>query len=503
LNDLFLLLITIVSNEDICPFPRAGASRSLHYYKTTKTNKMRSNLLLALCTGASLLLGTSAQAQWTELGTGNDTIAAGSYDINTITTDPAGNVYAAGQYIDGGGNQYVSKWNGTTWSELGTGTFSLGANGDIYSICSDPSGNIYAAGAFTGATTGQGYVAKWNGTSWTEVGAGQKMGGYFIQHITMLISDAAGNIYAGGQLADSTFSYIVSKWDGTNWSRLGAGFNGSTDVIALDANGTLYTTGQFTNGANAGSGHNYVAKWDGTSWSEVGAGSGALNMNSYALALCTDPSHNVYVGGRFTDAGGSQYVAKYDGIGWSELGGGITNTSNNDIDQILSDASGNIYAAGDFATLTTNSQFVAKWNGTSWSDYGALDCNNAILAMALHGNTLYAAGAFTTDPNQQFGHYVAKYDGTGSGNHAGLSELDRNTYRMYPNPTASSFALQFTTPITATITVTDIAGQEMATWSMSNETQKNFAINSFASGLYMVKITTQSGDTRTTKLIKD
>ena len=54
------------------------------------------------------------------------------------------------------------------WSELG-GLNGLGANGTIYSMCKDAVGNIYAAGTFTNSS-GNRYVAKYNGTSWSELG---------------------------------------------------------------------------------------------------------------------------------------------------------------------------------------------------------------------------------------------------------------------------------------------------------------------------------------------
>ena len=40
---------------------------------------------------------------------------------------------ASGQY-------YVGKWDGTNWSELGSGTDRLHANGEIVAICSDAAG---------------------------------------------------------------------------------------------------------------------------------------------------------------------------------------------------------------------------------------------------------------------------------------------------------------------------------------------------------------------------
>ena len=56
------------------------------------------------------------------------------------------------------GKQYVAKWNGSTWAELG-GLNSLAANNYIVSLCNDAAGNVYAGGEFTNVI-GKYYVAK-------------------------------------------------------------------------------------------------------------------------------------------------------------------------------------------------------------------------------------------------------------------------------------------------------------------------------------------------------
>jgi hypothetical protein len=43
----------------------------------------------------------------------------------------------------------VAKWNGTTWTELGTGSNALDPNSYIISIAIDTADNVYAGGYFT------------------------------------------------------------------------------------------------------------------------------------------------------------------------------------------------------------------------------------------------------------------------------------------------------------------------------------------------------------------
>lgn len=68
-----------------------------------------------------------------------------------------------------------------------------GANGDINAIAAAPDGSIYVAGSFTIigdiiATN----IAKWNGSTWANLGAGMN------NDVLSLAADGAGNLYAGG-----------------------------------------------------------------------------------------------------------------------------------------------------------------------------------------------------------------------------------------------------------------------------------------------------------------
>src|SRR5882757_6365389 len=57
-----------------------------------------------------------------------------------------------------------------TWSAVGTGLNSVGATGDVMCVYN---GELYVGGAFTMAGNQSAFnIAKWNGTSWSAVGSG-------------------------------------------------------------------------------------------------------------------------------------------------------------------------------------------------------------------------------------------------------------------------------------------------------------------------------------------
>src|SRR5206468_3194841 len=86
--------------------------------------------------------------------------------------------------------------------------------------------DVYAGGRFTMAGgTAANYIAKWDGNSWTALGSG--MGGAFgpaFPYVSALAVSGI-NVYAGGffTTAGGTVAYNIAKWNGTNWTALGSG----------------------------------------------------------------------------------------------------------------------------------------------------------------------------------------------------------------------------------------------------------------------------------------
>ncbi len=358
------------------------------------------------------------------------------------------NLYAAGGFTDSPlgyqGNSYVAKWNGVSWSKLGTGINALNANNAIFSILSDVYGNIYAAGAFQNAN-GKEYVAKWDGNTWSEVGSGVNALNADSVIMTTIIDDS-GQIFAAGYFLDS-------------------------------------------------SGYNYVAKWDGNTWSEVGTGINALNANAPIYTICMDKNKNLYAAGYFTNANGSEYVAKWDGTSWSELGTGANAlNANADILSICLDSNGNLYAAGEFTNLNPFSSirdsgytYVAKWNGISWSSL-PLNLNNSVSnwqIVTMHidkDQNIYNAGWLQ---DTLYNWYVAKYGPLTTG----ITNLSSSqSISIYPNPTNDFININIDTKLVGTpYSIIDNSGRIVKNGQLQNE-KTQVDICELPIGLYVLQI---------------
>ncbi len=310
--------------------------------------------------------------------------------IYALVFDSSGNLFAGGNFNTAGGLTVnrIAKWNGASWSALGTGF-----NGEVRSLAVGLHGEVYAGGLFTAAgDVAASYIAKWNGTSWSALGGGIN-GSVFALDV-----DTTGTLYAGGSFttADGLTVNRVARWNGATWSPLGAGISGSVAALELDASGNLYVGGTFTTAGSVTA--NRVAKWDGSSWSALGTGFG-----NTVRALRFDPSGNLYAGGSFTTAGAVTVnrIAMWNGSTWSSLGAGLNST----VRSVAIDGSGNVYVGGDFTTAGSGTaNGGARWNGTSWTALGSANAITPVYAMAFNdsgklyvgfGGGAHLSGVFT------------------------------------------------------------------------------------------------------------
>ena len=345
---------------------------------------------------------------WSPLGAGVVVINSNA-GVNALAVASNGDVYVGGFINQAGGAavNYVAKWNGTAWSPLGTGV-----SGNVTAVAVAGNGDVYVGGRFSqagGAAANN--VAKWNGTAWSPLGAGTANG--VNSNVDALVVAGNGDVYAGGLFtqAGGVAANYVARWNGTTWSPLGAGVSSGVRALAVAGNGDVYVGGGFSQAGGAAA--NCVAKWNGTSWSPLGAGISYPGGN-YVYALAVAGNGDVYVGGFINQAGGAavNYVAKWNGTAWSPLGAGTANGLNSYVSALTVAGNGDVYAGGGFMQAGgAAANYVAKWNGTAWSPLGA-GVSSGVNAVAVAGNgDVYVGGGFT-QAGGAAANYVAKWNGT-------------------------------------------------------------------------------------------
>jgi hypothetical protein len=363
-------------------------------------------------------------SSWTPLGSG----MAGAYPVVhalAVFDDGGGPaLYAGGGFASAGSvvAKSIARWNGSSWSAVGGG--SSGATVYALGVFDDGGGPaLYAGGDI--ATAGgvvANSIARWDGSSWSALGSGLTGGGKNVLALAGFDDGGGPALYAGGNIgsAGGVTAAGIAKWDGSTWAALGSGLNNAVYSLAVFDDGggpALHAAGLFTSAGGVMASH--IAKWDGSTWAALGSGLGGSSSNVLALAVFDDGGGPaLYAGGTFTTAGGvaANHIAEWDGSSWSALGSGMNSGGYVRALTVFDDGGGPaLYAGGDFTKaggLTAN--HVARWNGSSWAALGS-GTNSGVSALTVFddgaGPMLHAGGKFTT-AGGVVANRIAKWDGS-------------------------------------------------------------------------------------------
>jgi hypothetical protein len=198
---------------------------------------------------------------WVSVGGGVNSVV----NALTVFNDGTGNrLYAGGSITQAGGAggvtvSGIASWNGSQWAALGQGV-----NGSVNTLLTFDSGDgpgLYVGGGFsTAGTTSASNVARWT-TSWSALGAGSFRTVYSLESFNdgtgAALYLAAG--FNAGPFGTSTG--YVSKWDGVNWNQVGGTMNLPVQCLGVfnDGRSALFAGGQFT--TIDGSSYPRIARW--------------------------------------------------------------------------------------------------------------------------------------------------------------------------------------------------------------------------------------------------
>jgi hypothetical protein len=137
-------------------------------------------------------------------------------------------------------------------------------------------------------------------------------------------------------------------------------------------------------------------------WDHLGdhgtAGSDSLNLVANALEVT--PSGLLYVGGKFTDAGGipnADKIAIWNGSNWSAVSSSTEQIPASGEVFAIAVSGGKVYAGGVFTNAgNSGADNLAVWDGTSWEPFctEATETIGNVRALQIVGPTLYVGGDF-------------------------------------------------------------------------------------------------------------
>jgi len=373
---------------------------------------------------------------WWKLGNDIDGKWPGDNSGWTVALSSDGTIVAIGAPYNSSGNGSqagqvrIFKWNGSSWSQLGSDiNGEAEANLSGWSVALSSDGTCVAIGApynnDNGSESGQVRIYKWNGSSWSKLGSdidGEAAGdasGYSVALSSdgTIVAIGAPNNHGNGSNSGQVRIY---QWNGSSWSKRGSDIDGEAAgdrsgwSVALSSDGTILAIGapyNAGNGINAGQVRIY--QWNGSSWLKLGSdidGEAAYDQSGNSVALSSDGTIVAigapYNAGSGIDAGQVR-IYKWNGSSWSQLGSDINGEAN-----------GADYRSGWSVALSSDGTILAigapynagngifaghvrlfKWNGSSWLQLGsdidgetAGDQSGNSVALSSDG-TIVASGA--------------------------------------------------------------------------------------------------------------
>lgn len=442
--------------------------------------------------------------------------SAASYWVRTLAEGTDGSIYAAGGLLSICDTVVpdVARWDGATWQAVGMGSPST-QPAQVEDVAVGPDGQLYAVGRFLriGGARAR-YVARWDGTVWSEVGTAPYLGS-FGSFLTVAFGPG-GRLYAGGygfQSPSNTRYPALWVWDGEDWTSLidpgsDSGFAPMIRALQFGPDGHLYVGGRFSE--IDGLTTTNVARWDGSEWSAIGGGIGGAVATVWDLAFGRDGS--LYAGGHITEAIGSvaNGIARWNGTEWTSVGGGVLNEDGFGgwVTSLHVGDNGLLFAGGSFSRAgTVDARNLAAWDGTDWTAVGA-GADDTVFDLATDpSGALYLAGDF-----DRIGEVVTPRIGQIVGiaveSEPTPTEPAPDEVAVYPNPTTGRASLQLTIapgdePIR--IELFDPLGRRVARFHEGRRTSGRASLpldlRDLAPGVYTIRATVGSSTTTSRVLV--
>lgn len=143
---------------------------------------------------------------WSAVGDNGSGGAALTYQVAAIAI-VGSDVYVGGRFSDAAGipeADYIARWNGSVWSALGSDGSGDGALQGFVLAISVAGSELYMGGTFRNAAgiAEADYLARWNGSSWSALGSNGAGDGALAAYV-YAVAAPGSNVYMGGDFVDA------------------------------------------------------------------------------------------------------------------------------------------------------------------------------------------------------------------------------------------------------------------------------------------------------------
>lgn len=375
---------------------------------------------------------------------------------NSLVTDLKvynNELYVAGLYTTIGGiiAHGISKWNGSSWSNLGV----LLDNPDNYHPkMLDFDNKLYI--------TYTDHFQWWDGVNMTSLTPADLPLGTFHGTLEVFNNELVGN-----------FNDQAFKLTGGNWVQMG--------MLDMEP---VYDFEVYNNELYAAGG--VIKKWNGTAWINV---SGLTNgMQIYQLEVSDG---YLYAGGLINGIGGLAInnLARYNGTNWSDTGYNQFPSSTGPQSPayvIGLYSSNNILYVGSsegvweepYGSLNT-----FQYNNNAWS-FVAGTINGDVTCYETYNNKLFVGGFFSLMPaGQGNGNNLAELNLSAS-----IDEVSNEIIEIYPNPSFNHFNIKIPQSVIGqNFIILDNSGRLVLNGSLIEQVNQ-IDVNSLNNGVYTIKI---------------
>jgi len=235
--------------------------------------------------------------------------------FQSVTAISSTDVWAVGYATGAGGVDatLAERWDGTTWSVVGTPNTSAAQSNRLSAVTAITSTDVWAVGYYAGASAQQTLVEHFNGTSWSIVASANTAANAQNQ-LFAVSAIGPSDIWAVGS---ASFQTLTEHWNGSAWSVVASANNGgfSNQLIGVSAVATNDVWAVGYSGFGFFGNQTLAEHWDGVAWTIASSANVGSSVANQLLAVDMTSSGSGWAVGTYGWFNGSDTLVEQYSLG--------------------------------------------------------------------------------------------------------------------------------------------------------------------------------------------